>query len=92
MKFKLEVGVTETDLLAIAEESRRQSRADLMVANTLEGMHAWAFIGDAVKYDKIARADLSARLVESVEALNRRRQAPHAGQPQGVSRTREVSA
>jgi phosphopantothenate-cysteine ligase/phosphopantothenoylcysteine decarboxylase/phosphopantothenate--cysteine ligase len=44
VKFKLEVGVTDAELLAIAERSRLQSGADLMVANTLEGMHDWAFV------------------------------------------------
>jgi phosphopantothenate-cysteine ligase/phosphopantothenoylcysteine decarboxylase/phosphopantothenate--cysteine ligase len=38
VKFKLEVGVTDIGLLDIAESSRRQSDADLMVANTLEGI------------------------------------------------------
>ncbi|MFQ3649560.1 MAG: phosphopantothenoylcysteine decarboxylase, partial [Gemmataceae bacterium] len=37
VKFKLEVGCTNQELLRIAERSRLQSQADLMVANTLEG-------------------------------------------------------
>ena len=36
VKFKLEVGVDDDQLLEIAEKSRRQSAADLMVANTLD--------------------------------------------------------
>ena len=42
VKFKLEVGLNEDQLLEIAEASRRQSNADLMVANTQEGMGEWA--------------------------------------------------
>ncbi len=37
VKFKLEVGVRDEQLLAVAEHSRTHSGADLMVANTLEG-------------------------------------------------------
>ncbi len=36
IKFKLEVGVSEEELVEIAEASREASGADLMVANTLE--------------------------------------------------------
>src|SRR5262249_6231063 len=45
VKFKLEVDVSDEWLLDIAERSRRQSDADLMVANTLEGVDSWAFLG-----------------------------------------------
>ena len=38
VKFKLEVGVADELLLEVAERSRRHSNADLMVANTLEGL------------------------------------------------------
>jgi hypothetical protein len=72
VKFKLEVGVTEADLLAIADAARRQSRADLVVANTLEAMLSWASIGrDGGQFEKVARAELSTRLLESVEELTR---------------------
>jgi phosphopantothenoylcysteine synthetase/decarboxylase len=37
VKFKLEVGPSDEELLRIAERSRQHSSADLMVANTLEG-------------------------------------------------------
>jgi len=45
VKFKLEVGISDDDLLRIAEQSRLQSAADLLVANTLEGARDWALIG-----------------------------------------------
>lgn len=37
VKFKLEVGQTYDDLMAVAENSRRASHADLIVANDLRG-------------------------------------------------------
>ncbi len=69
VKFKLEVGLTEPQLLAVAEESRQQSRADWMVANTLEGMHDLAFVGPvAGKYERIERSKLAGRLLDLIEA------------------------
>jgi phosphopantothenate-cysteine ligase/phosphopantothenoylcysteine decarboxylase/phosphopantothenate--cysteine ligase len=60
VKFKLEVDVSETRLREIAEVSRRQSDADMIVANTLEGMADWAIIsnrsGDVVKVPRHALA------------------------------------
>jgi phosphopantothenate---cysteine ligase (CTP) len=69
VKFKLEVGASESDLLAIAERSRRQSDADLMVANTLEGAAEWAYLGSAVGYERVARDALPARLLDAIEGL-----------------------
>src|SRR5436305_2519661 len=45
VKFKLEVGIGEGELLQVAEASRKQSAADLMVANTLDGAAHWAYLG-----------------------------------------------
>jgi phosphopantothenoylcysteine synthetase/decarboxylase len=70
VKFKLEVGCMEADLLDLAEHSRRQSVADLMVANTLEDMNRWAYLGPlAGRYDKVDRAELPQRLLEALERL-----------------------
>jgi len=67
VKFKLEVGVGEEQLLDVAERSRRHSAADLMVANTLEGADAWAYLGPINgAYERVARPELPARLVEAV--------------------------
>ncbi len=72
VKFKLEVGIGEEELRRIAEESRLQSQANLMVANTLEGMASWALVGPSAEgYAKIARADLPARLLDAVEGVTR---------------------
>ena len=68
VKFKLEVGVTEERLLEIAERSRRQSDADLMVANTLEGSHEWAYLGPQDgRYERVARPDLPERLLKAIK-------------------------
>jgi phosphopantothenate-cysteine ligase/phosphopantothenoylcysteine decarboxylase/phosphopantothenate--cysteine ligase len=67
VKFKLEVGVTDAELLAIAERSRVQSGADLMVANTLEGMHDWAFVGfNQASYRRVHRDELPGHLLEEI--------------------------
>jgi phosphopantothenoylcysteine synthetase/decarboxylase len=72
VKFKLEVGLSDERLLDIAERSRQQSAADLMVANTLEGTASWAFLGPlAGKYDRIERPQLPSRLLDEVERLHR---------------------
>ena len=67
VKFKLEVGLSDGELLAIAEKSRRQSNADWMVANTLEGAANWAFLGDARGYKQVTRANLAGALLDVLE-------------------------
>ncbi len=68
VKFKLEVGRTDAELLEVAERSRRQSAADLMVANTLEDASRHAFLGPLNgHYEKVSRADLPGRLLTAVE-------------------------
>lgn len=71
VKFKLEVGLSETELLERAELSRNQSAADLMVANTLEGAKHWAYVGPlGDNYERIARHELAERLIAAVEGLH----------------------
>lgn len=72
VKFKLEVGVDEQQLLEIADRSRTHSAADLVVANTLLGL---TFIGPiGGKYNRLSsRRELAARLLDAVEALARER-------------------
>jgi phosphopantothenoylcysteine synthetase/decarboxylase len=70
VKFKLEVGASDDELLEIAEASRRQSAADLVVANTLEGASFWAYLGPLDgAYQGISRRQLPERLLEAVERL-----------------------
>lgn len=74
VKFKLEVGVSESELLAVAEASRRHSAADLMVANTLDGAAEWAYLGPVSgHYERLMRADLERRLLDEVERLQQER-------------------
>jgi len=70
VKFKLEVGVPEEQLLQVAEASRQHSKADLMVANTLEDSASSAYIGllDG-GYQKVSRRDLAERLIQVLERL-----------------------
>lgn len=67
VKFKLEVGVSEAELLEIAEKSRRQSQADWMVANTLDGAAEWAYLGNGDVYRKITRETLAESLLDVLE-------------------------
>lgn len=70
VKFKLEVGVSEEQLLTVAEKSRRHSGADLMVANTLEGAGEWAYVGPLnTAYRKVSRAELPVTVIAAVEAV-----------------------
>ncbi len=68
VKFKLEVAVSDDELLKIAEPSRVRSNADLMVANTVEGAQDWAFVGPLDgRYERVSRRDLATRLLEAIE-------------------------
>jgi phosphopantothenoylcysteine synthetase/decarboxylase len=70
VKFKLEVGVSSAQLLEGAEQSRRQSAADLMVANTLDDMGQHAYLGPLDgHYQRIDRADLPRRLLDALEQM-----------------------
>ena len=70
VKFKLEVGVSEAELLEVAEFSRNQSAADLMVANTLDGAKHCAYLGPlGDSYERIPRPELSERIVRAIEDL-----------------------
>lgn len=44
VKFKLQVGMSDAELLEVACESMRHSDADFIVANTLEGINDKAFV------------------------------------------------
>jgi phosphopantothenate-cysteine ligase/phosphopantothenoylcysteine decarboxylase/phosphopantothenate--cysteine ligase len=68
VKFKLEVGISDAELLWIAEKSRLHSRADYMVANTLEGVNNYAFLGPVEgEYRKISRLQLASELWNLLE-------------------------
>jgi len=70
VKFKLEVGIATKELLEVAEASRRHSSADLMVANTLEGMATIAFIGGQNwPYIAVTREELATVLLSQIEIM-----------------------
>lgn len=65
VKFKLQAGITEDELRAIAGKSRRTSDANYIVANTLEmvqGPAPAAWIVSEKSQERIARVDLAAHL------------------------------
>src|SRR5262249_10644737 len=71
VKFKLEVGVNDDALLDTAERLRRNSEADLIIANTLEGADSWAFLGPIRdRYERVERPALPSRLLDEIERLN----------------------
>jgi phosphopantothenate-cysteine ligase/phosphopantothenoylcysteine decarboxylase/phosphopantothenate--cysteine ligase len=64
-KFKLEAGLTESELIAVAQASRVHSQADVIVANTLEMVHGpepSALIIDQRSTVKVPRARLAEAL------------------------------
>jgi phosphopantothenoylcysteine synthetase/decarboxylase len=70
VKFKLEVAISDEQLLEIAERSRKHSAADLMVANTLESAANYAFLGPVNgTYERVVRRNLATRLVDVLETL-----------------------
>jgi phosphopantothenoylcysteine synthetase/decarboxylase len=74
VKFKLEVGMSDQDLLELAERSRLHSSADLMVANTLEQASSFAFLGPLQgRYERLSREELPSRLVGAIECLHQER-------------------
>lgn len=76
VKFKLEVGLGEHQLVELAEAARVQSNAELIVANTLEGAAHWAYLGPvADHYERVSRRELPDRLVLAVESLYQERAA-----------------
>lgn len=68
VKFKLEVGIGEQELVELAEASRQQSNADMMVANTLDGAAHWAYVGPiGDRYERVPRRELPDRIVLALE-------------------------
>ena len=68
VKFKLEVDISEQQLLEVAEASRLDSAADYMVANTFDARNDWAYFGPLDgEYARIKRTDLPQRLIAEIE-------------------------
>ncbi len=67
VKFKLEVGVGEEELIRIGQASRLSSGADYLVANTLEmtqGPNAGAFLLSNAGHEWVPREQLPGRLLK----------------------------
>jgi phosphopantothenate---cysteine ligase (CTP) len=84
VKFKLEVGIGEEELVRVAGQSREASGADLMVANTLEmvrgiggrgGGEAGAYFIDAAGAVRVTRAKLAGELRDRIAVLLKSRAA-----------------
>jgi phosphopantothenoylcysteine synthetase/decarboxylase len=80
IKFKLEVDITEDELLRVASVSRTASNADLMVANTLamtqaaSGIPSGAYLIDDGGAVRTPRAVLASQIVEWTRNHIRRRE------------------
>lgn len=78
VKFKLEVGITDAELLQIAEQSRQESKADLIVANTLEGSAHSAYVGPVQnRYERVTRRELADYVLLALELIQRYQGARH---------------
>jgi len=69
VKFKLEVGLDDAQLIEVGQRSRRASGAEYLVANTLsmvEGAGAGAYLLSDTGNEWVPRQDLAGRLVELV--------------------------
>ncbi len=68
VKFKLQVDMDDEELLRVATRSMEHSKADFIVANTLEGMNKRAYIVShgGMHVVSVSREDLPATLFEEV--------------------------
>lgn len=74
VKFQMETGLGDSELIELAEASRVASGADLMVTSTLESASYSEFIGPINdRYDRVPRRELPDRLVLAVEACYQER-------------------
>jgi phosphopantothenate---cysteine ligase (CTP) len=72
VKFKTASGVGDQELVESAEKSRLKSSADLIVVNTWEAAHLWAFFGPVDgRYDRVPRREIAERIVLTLEHVAR---------------------
>jgi phosphopantothenoylcysteine synthetase/decarboxylase len=71
VKFKLQVDMSDEELLVIAEKSRLNSGADIMVANCLEWAKERAYILAGRAAINVDRRNLAAALMEAIERFKR---------------------
>jgi phosphopantothenate-cysteine ligase/phosphopantothenoylcysteine decarboxylase/phosphopantothenate--cysteine ligase len=67
VKFKLQVGLSDAELIKVAERSRRTSSADIIVANCFEWMREYAYIiGVDGEPQRVSRERLAAELLNQI--------------------------
>lgn len=71
IKFKLQVDMTDGELLDIAKASRIHSNANLIVANCLEWAKERAFIVGPDLVQEVKRDDLSRSLLQYIESIGK---------------------
>jgi phosphopantothenoylcysteine synthetase/decarboxylase len=72
VKFRMEIGLGDVQLVESAEKSRAGSQADLMVVSTIEGANHFAYLGPVDgQYDRIDRRELAERLILAAEDVHR---------------------
>jgi len=70
VKFKLQVGMNDSELLSVAKKSMEASDADVMVANCLEWARERAYILAGHEVQDVQRCDLAKALLDRVERLH----------------------
>ena len=74
VRFQMESGLGDADLIAAAEDARKACGADLMVTTTLEAAAHTEFLGPiGDRYDRVPRRELPDRLVLAVESVYQER-------------------
>lgn len=83
VKFKLQVGITKEELLAIAVKSRLDSKADFIVANLLDDFKDWEtpnmyivsgdksmMPGSSHSIEAVSRSNLAKRIIDLLEGIS----------------------
>lgn len=74
VKFQMESGLGDNELIELAEASRIASNADLMVTTTLEASAHTEFIGPLKdRYERVPRREFPDRIVLAIESLHQER-------------------
>jgi hypothetical protein len=74
VKFQMQAGLGDNDLIELSEASRTASGADLMVTTTLEAAGHTEFLGPIKdRYERVPRRELPDRLVLAIESCYQER-------------------
>ncbi len=74
VKFQMEAGLGDNELIELVENSRTSSGADLMVTTTLEATAHMAFLGPINnRYERVPRREFPDRLILAIEAIYQER-------------------